>query len=100
MMTPEPDPDCVCEGLAGTPRVRIVTTDERTFATTAGTERVLSEEPGEAFEAAQPGLWATDVSSISRIRTKKVVLGGRIESAPFSHNSLPRKSRIKKRDEE
>ena len=29
IMTPEPEPDWVCEGLAGTPRVRIVTTDER-----------------------------------------------------------------------
>jgi len=42
IMTPEPEPDWVCEGLAGTPRVRIVTTDERTFATTAGTERFFS----------------------------------------------------------
>jgi hypothetical protein len=42
MMTPDPDPDCACEELAGTPRVRIVTTDERTFATTAGTERFFS----------------------------------------------------------
>ncbi len=42
MMTPEPDPDWACEGLAGTPRVRIVTTEGRTFFTTAGTDKVLS----------------------------------------------------------
>jgi hypothetical protein len=102
IMTPEPDPDCVCEGLAGTPRVRIVTTDERTLATTAGTERVFSEEePGAAFEAAQPGSGAKDMTSISRRRTKtRVRLGGGIDSAPFSHNSLVRKSRTKKWDEE
>jgi hypothetical protein len=53
MMTPDPDPDCDCDGAAGTPLVKIVTTDGRTFATTAGTERDFSWgatalEPGSA----------------------------------------------------
>jgi hypothetical protein len=45
IMTPEPDPDWVCEALVGTPRVSIVTTDDRTLATTAGTVRFFSVEP-------------------------------------------------------
>jgi hypothetical protein len=44
IITPEPEPDCVCDALVGTPRVKIVTTDERTFETTAGTERFFSLE--------------------------------------------------------
>ena len=44
MMTPDPDPDWVSEGLAGMPRVRMLTTEGRIFATTAGTDNVLSEE--------------------------------------------------------
>src|SRR5215467_1718394 len=44
MMTPDPDPDWVSEGLAGMPRVRMLTTEGRIFATTAGTDNVLSVE--------------------------------------------------------
>jgi hypothetical protein len=42
MITPDPEPDCAWEGVDGIPRVRIVTTDGRTFVTTAGTESTLS----------------------------------------------------------
>src|SRR5215813_6003631 len=48
MMTPDPDPDWVSEGLAGMPRVRMLTTEGRIFATTAGTDNVLSEEAAKA----------------------------------------------------
>ena len=44
MMTPDPDPDWVSEGLAGMPRVRMLTTEGRIFVTTAGTDNVLSDE--------------------------------------------------------
>jgi len=44
MIIPEPEPDCAVWGdwLTGTPRVRMVTTDGRTFETTAGIDRALS----------------------------------------------------------
>ena len=54
MMTPDPDPDWVCEGLAGMPRVRMVTTEGRTFATTAGTERDFSVEATSAASGISP----------------------------------------------
>jgi hypothetical protein len=50
MMTRDPDPDWVSEGLAGRPRVRMLTTEGRIFATTAGTDNVLSEEAAKANE--------------------------------------------------
>lgn len=88
-MTPEPDPDWICEALAGTPRVSIVTTDDRTLATTAGTERFFSVEPVPGGEAAQAELWAKGVIRLARHRNRQVGLGGDIDSEPFSHNFLP-----------
>src|SRR5574341_348170 len=76
MITPEPEPDCACEGVAGTPRVRIVTTEGRTFATTAGTGRDLScngEGGTPAFARARgPSSDATNRSSNHRREKRKI----------------------------
>jgi phospholipid N-methyltransferase len=96
IMTPEPEPDWVCEGLAGTPRVRIVTTDERIFATTAGTERFFSLDVALPLAAPQAEPEARDAIRLVIHRTRQVALGGGINSEAFSHNSTPRKSHAQK----
>jgi hypothetical protein len=89
MMTPdpEPEPDWTCDGLAGTPRVRMVTTEDRTLATTAGTERVLSVET----TALEPGLAQAPEDPKSRL-AMGIKMRGRVaidstrELRSLSHN--------------
>src|SRR4026209_2835492 len=99
MMTPDPDPepDRTCDGLAGTPRVRMVTTEDRTLATTDGTESVLSVE----MTALEPGFAEAREWPKSRV-TRGMKMRGRgaidftCELRSLSHNYRSRKRRNKK----
>src|SRR5687767_4134367 len=94
---PEPEPAWTCDGLAGTPRVRMVTTEDRTLATTAGTERVLSVET----TALEPGLAQAPEEPKSRL-ARGIKMRGRVaidltrELRSLSHNYRSRKRRNKK----
>src|SRR5262245_33841953 len=80
MMTPDPDPDWVTEGLAGMPRVRMLTTEGRIFVTTAGTDNVLSDES----TGRPPGL-----AQVNEVMTR---LRDKIEKAKerSARNGVPR----------
>ncbi len=94
-MTPEPEPDCAWDVLAGTPRVRMVTTDERTFETTAGTVRFFSLVPFPPAPAhAEPE--RKQMMRLAILRTREMAVGNGIKSRSFSHNCPARKSHAKK----
>jgi hypothetical protein len=76
-----------------------VTTEARTFATTAGTERLFSDEPRVPDDAPNARLGRTNevmkLAIPSNGKRRRVALSGRIGSTSFSHNRSPRKSREK-----
>src|SRR5262245_30938172 len=100
IIRPEPEPDWPCDGAAGTPRVRIVTTEGRTFVTTAGTDKDLSscEASGTPGLAQAMGLLSDATSKKRRHRRQRGRMNPyvcltyacfigpySVESGPFSH---------------
>src|SRR5580765_31657 len=110
IMTPDPEPDWACVGVAGMPRVRMVTTEGRTFATTAGTDRDFSWEGTDSIRGSAEAVSTSSAKAITGRRrigivkrrkrrelhcvVRTFVMGPRLpESAPLSHNCSQGESR-------
>src|SRR5437870_11640954 len=73
IMTPDPEPDWACVGDAGMPRVRMVTTEGRTFATTAGTDRDLSWEGPDPIGGSAEAVSTSSAKAITKRRRDVIV---------------------------
>src|SRR5437016_44631 len=73
IMTPDPEPDWACVGAAGMPRVRMVTTEGRTFATTAGTDRDFSWEGTDPIGGSAEAVSTSSAKAITRRRRNGIV---------------------------